>query len=189
MKPYSLIWQHYSKDSETGKYFNVSDDFALPYFIDGSVKERFETNGDAVLSEIHLLRGVLVGYSEKSPLTCTEQFKAIAPSILEDLRKHFSFATIEQLIVNIAAFMRKENGGTASFKALLNGVTICPESSVIKFDCCSDLMPKIKSDDLKNRAWGINKFKELVEQVEENDINPEYIENLRAYKSWIKTLN
>lgn len=188
MKQFSIVWKHFSKESDLGIHLSAEEDFALPFFVDGNDKQKFEESKLAELSEIHLLRGTLVAYNDNPPATNTTIFKKSARQIIEDLRIHFQFDTTEKLIVDISAYMRQENGDIVSYRALLAGTEILPESSVIKFDCCSDLINLLKRDKLEDRQQAIQKFKDLISRIDEKEINPDFKENLLEYKKWIKTI-
>jgi len=187
MKEYSIIWKQLSKGSVIGKHLNVSEDFALPYFVDGNDKQNFEQSSLDNLSQFHLLRGILMGYFDKPPIFInTHIFKLKTATILEDLQKHFDYDTIENLILNISAYIRKENGVNASFKALLAGSDICPESSKIKFDCCTDLYNLLARDQFHDKGWGKKKLGDLLQQIEISEINTEFISQIDRYREWLE---
>jgi len=185
MKDYSIIWLPFSKDSEVGKYLNIQQGLALPYFIDGNDKRKFEHSNLDGLTQLHLLRGILVGYFENPPLVNIETFKENVRPILNDLQSHFDFDSLEKLILDIAAYIRKENGDRVSFKALLAGTEICSDSSKIKFDCCTDLYNLLERDRFSDKEWGKKKLRELINQIDRNEIEPALIKHLNTFKHWI----
>lgn len=186
MKDYSIIWKQFSKTSELGEILEVSEDFALPYFVDGADKLKFEEFRLESLSKFHLLRGILVGYYDQPPILETHIFKLKAKTILMGLQEHFAHDTMENLILNISAFIRNENGDDASFKALLAGCKICPESSKIRFDCCTDLYNLLERDQYYDRKWGKEKLGELLQQIELSEINTDLISQIDTYREWLE---
>ncbi|PWN06474.1 hypothetical protein [Rhodohalobacter mucosus] len=184
MKEYSIIWIPFSKDSDVGQRIMDSKDFALPYFVDGNDKQQFEESNPGGLSPVHLLRGILVGYSDEPPIVDTSTFKQKAKVILMDLQNHFDYDSLEDLILNISAFIRQENGDTASFEALLTGTKICPESSKIKFDCCTDLYNLLEREQFHDKEWGKKKLGELLYQIERDKINPTFVSYIDTFKEW-----
>jgi len=184
MKGYSIVWKQYSKDSDLGKHLEVSEDFSLPYFIDGDDKLMFEESNLNELTEIHLLRGILVGYFDEPPMIDTEIFKSVVKTILIDLKEHFKIESIEKLILNMAAFLRKENGDKISFKALLTGTEICPESSQIKFDCCTDLYNQLVRNDFTDKEWGKKKLNVLLNRIDKTKINPAFLDYFEKFKNY-----
>lgn len=186
MKEYSIIWKQISQNSSLGEILEVSEDFALPYFVDGVDKQKFENFSLDSLSEIHLIRGVLVGYYDQPSMLDTRIFKFKAKTILMDLQKYFAYDTMENLILNVSAFIRNKNGDDASFRALLTGSEICPESSKIKFDCCTDLYNLLERDQFHDKKWGQEKLGELLQQIEVSEINTDFISHKDTYREWLE---
>ena len=186
LKEYSIIWKQFSQNSGLGEILEASEDFALPYFVDGADKKKFEEFSLDSLSEIHLLRGILVGYFDQPPILDTHIFKLKSKTILMDLQKHFAFDTMENLILNISAYIRNENGDDTSFQALLAGSEICPESSKIKFDCCTDLYNLLERDQYHDKKWGKEKLGELLHQIEVSEINTDFISHIDTYRQWLE---
>jgi len=183
VKEFSIIWKQFSKNSDLGRHLKTEDDFGLPYFVDGKNKQEFENSKLKRLSEFNLLRGILVGYFDNPPIIDTNIFKQKAEIILEDLKDHFNFESTEKLILDIATFLRNENGDQVSFIALLAGTEILPNSSVIKFDCCTDLYNQIERDDYSNKELGKKKLHELLNQIDKKKIDPAFIQHFETYKN------
>lgn len=186
MKEYSIIWKQFSKDSKVGEHLNIQQDFALPYFVDGKDKQKFKNSNLNELSQIHLLRGILVGFFDNPPIVNTEIFKDHVKPILYDLQSHFEYESLEKLILNIAAYIRKENGDRASFKALLAGTEICPDSSKIKFDYCADLYNLLERGQFSDKKWGKEKLSELINQIDRKRIKPALIKQINTFKQWLE---
>jgi hypothetical protein len=184
-KEYSVIWKTFQAFSDLGKQLGAEKDFSFPYFIDGDDKEKFEEGTLNNLTEIHLLRGLLVGYFDNPPTIDTNYSKTLFPNSIEDLRIHFNVETTEKLILDIASFIRRENGDYASHIVLRTGLELIPNNSKIRFDLCSDLYNMLGRKDYKQGEQGINLLKENLEKINIDDIRPEFIEYLTQFKEFI----
>ena len=184
-KEYSIIWKPFKSNCELGKHLNAEKDFSLPYFIDGEDKIKFESGSLSNLAEIHLLRGLLVGYFDKPPIIDTDYSKTLFKNAIEDLKLHFDFKTTEKLILDIASFIRRENGDYASHLALRTGLELIPNNSKIRFDLCVDLYNMLERKDYKQTEQGINLLKENLEKINSEDISPDFIQYLSQFKEFV----
>jgi hypothetical protein len=185
MKEYSLVWKQFSKNSDIGKHLEVSDDSALPYFIDGVDKENFDKRIPFEFNQMHLLRGVIVGYSDHPPTVNMQVFKYVAPMILNDLNEYFKCTSLEELIYEIASHIRKENGDHVSLEALLNGIEICPASSKIKLDCCIDLFNLLERNEFPYKEYGKQKLFEVINLIDKSQINPDFLDTMDEIEEWL----
>jgi hypothetical protein len=185
MKEYSIIWKTFNANSELGKYLGAVEDFSLPYFIDGDDKKRFELGTLNNLAELHLLRGLLVGYFDNPPTLDIIYSRTLFRNAIEDLRKHFNFQTTEHLILDISSFIRRENGDFASQTALRTGIELMPDSSKIKFDLCVDLYNLLERNEYKKTEEVINLLKENLAKINTNEIKPEFIGFLKHFQEFI----
>jgi hypothetical protein len=184
-KEYSIIWMPFSSNSDLGKHLGTKEDFSLSYFIDGDDKKRFEEGTLDHLSEIHLLRGLLVGYFDNPPTLDIDYSRTLFKYVIEDLRKHFEFQTTEQLVLDVAYFIRQENGDFASQIALRTGLELIPSSSKIRFDLCGDLYNKLERDEYNNTEEGLHLLSENIAKINTNDIRPEFIEHLQMFQDFV----
>jgi hypothetical protein len=184
-KEYSIIWKSFIANSELGKHLGAVEDFSLPYFVDGDDKERFELGTLNNLSELHSLRGLLVGYFDNPPTLDIIYSRTLFKNAIEDLRKYFNFQTTENLILDISSFIRRENGGFASQKALRTGLELMPDSSKIRFDLCVDLYNLLERNEYKKKEEGINLLKDNLAKINTNEINPDFIGYLKQFQDFI----
>ena len=185
MKLYSLIWKTFEADSDLGQHLGAEIDFSLPYFVDGTDKENFEKGLLNNFAEIHLLRGLLVGYYDNPPTIDTKYTKTLFLRVIEDLKRHFNFETTEQLILDIASFIRRENGDKASHIALMTGLEIIPDNSKIRFDLCVDLYNMLDRNEYKNIDQGVKLLRENIESINTDEIRPDFIEYINQFKDFI----
>jgi hypothetical protein len=185
MKEYSIIWKTFNANSELGKYLGAVEDFSLPYFIDGDDKKRFELGTLNNLAELHLLRGLLVGYFDNPPTLDIIYSRTLFRNAIEDLRKYYNFQTTENLIIDISSFIRRENGDFASQTALRTGIELMPDSSKIKFDLCVDLYNLLERNEYKKTEEVINLLKENLAKINTNEIKPEFIGFLKHFQEFI----
>lgn len=185
-KEYSIIWKSFTANSDLGNHLGATNDFSFPYFIDGDDKIKFEQGTLSNLTEIHLLRGLLIGYFDNPPIIDTDYSRTFLKYVIEDLRRHFDFQTTENLILDISSFIRRENGDIASHIALRTGLEILPNSSKIRFDLCVDLYNMLERKEYKKTEEGINLLKENLEKINIDDIKPEFIEHMKQFKQFIK---
>jgi hypothetical protein len=185
MKEFSIIWKTFKASSEIGEHLGAETDFSFPYFIDGNDKDNFEKGILNNLNEIHLLRGILVGYFDKPPTIDTKYSKELFSKAIEDLRKHFNFETTEQLILDISSFIRVENGDYASHIALMTGLEIIQENSKIRFDLCVDLYNMLERNDYKNIYQGLIQLNDNLEKIDNDKIRPDFVEQLKLFREFI----
>ncbi len=184
-KEYSIIWKSFSANSELGNHLGSKKDFSFPYFIDGKDKIKFEQGALNNLTEIHLLRGLLIGYFDYPPTIDNEYSRTLFLRAIEDLRRHFDFQTIENLIIDISSLIRQENGDIVSHIALRTGLEFLPNSSKIRFDLCVDLYNMLERKEYKKTKEGIDLLKENLGKIHTNEINPEFIEYIIQFKHFI----
>ena len=184
-KEYSIIWKSFPANSDLGNHLGAKNDFSFPYFIDGNDKIKFEQGTLSNLSEIHLLRGLLIGYFDNPPSIDTDYSRTLFKNAIEDLRRHFDFQTTENLILDISSFIRRENGDIASHIALRTGLELLPNSSKIRFDLCVDLYNMLERKEYKKTEEGINLLKENLEKINTDDIKPDFIEYIKQFKQFI----
>lgn len=185
-KEYSIIWKQFSKDSDLGKHLNANEDFALPYFIDGVDKEKFKISVPMELSEMNLLRGILVGNNDNPPTIDSSISKSYYGQILNDLKDHFKFESIEKLILDTSAYLRKENGDSASLHSLLTGIELIPNSSLIKFDCCVDIFNLLERNEYADIDKGRTLLSDLSKEIDITKINPDFVKHIDEFEYWLK---
>lgn len=184
-KEYSLIWTTFKAGSDLGQHLGAENDFSLPYFVDGADKENFEKGLLNNFAEIHLLRGLLIGYFDNPPTIDTKYSKTLFPRIIEDLKSHFNFETTEQLILDTVSFIRQENGDKASHVGLMTGLEIIPNNSKIRFDLCVDLYNMLESNEYENIDQGLRLLEDSIEAIDTNEIRPDFIEYINQFKDFI----
>jgi len=184
-KEYSIIWKSFQASSDLGEHLGAEKDFSFPYFIDGDDKEKFEKGALNNLAEIHLLRGLLIGYFDNPPTIDTNYSKKLFHKAIEDLRIHFDFETTEKLILDIASFIRRENGDYASHIALRTGLEIIPDNSKIRFDLCVDLYNMLERNDYGHTRQGIKLLKENLDKINTDDVRPDFIEYLKQFQEFV----
>jgi len=86
---YSIFWCIFNKESEIGRKYNVWGDISLPYFMVGKDLIKFNETGEAELTEINLLMGIILRYSATPPLTVTHKVKPYFKDILRDLLSQY----------------------------------------------------------------------------------------------------
>lgn len=62
-----IFWQQYAPESELGQHLSAEDYFALPYFMNGTDRRKYEETHELYLDEFSLLKGILVGYEDEPP--------------------------------------------------------------------------------------------------------------------------
>jgi len=184
-KEFTIIWKSFSANSDLGNHLGAQKDFSFPYFIDGIDKIKFEEKKLSNLTELNLLRGLLIGFFDNPPFIDTDYSRTLIKRAIEDLRRHFNFQTIELLILDISSFIRRENGDAASHLALRTGLELLPNSSKIRFDLCVDLYNMLERKDYKRTEEGISLLKENLEKINTDEINPEFIEYIKQFKKFV----
>lgn len=176
---YNVIWQQFDKNSQLGIKLKASEDFALPYFVQESDKPPKQ-----VVPEKQLLFGILVGYSDKPPTVNIVASKKLFPQILQDLKQGFKYESLEEMILDVSANIRINNGDLPSFYALFAGTEICPKSSKIKFDCAMNLYSLIKKEKFDKKK-GMAILQALVRQIDIKNINADFIPYLDRLKNYL----
>ena len=188
-KEYSLVWKTFLANSNLGKNLGAERDFSLPYFIDGNDKIRFEQGTLYNFAEIHLLRGLLIGYFEEPPQVDINYSRTLFKKVIEDLKKYFDFQTTENLILDISSVIRRENGDFASHIALITGLEFNPESSKIRFDLCVDLFNMLERNEYKKKDVGINLLNENFKKIKAKEIRPDLVEYLKHFQDYINNMS
>ena len=183
---YRIIWKHFDKASSIGKHLVAKENFSLPYFLTDEDLKMFEKKENVNLNSIHLVKGLLVGYFDKPEEVDTNFAKAIAKTIILEQIVTFKAATLENLILDLSAFLRDSYGQIVSLQALMAGIELLPESSAIKYDCCIDLINCIDDNELDDKISAIQKLKLILTSIELNSLNPDLLED---YREMIKISN
>lgn len=173
---YSIIWKHFDKNSETGNHLDAGENFSLPYFLDGEEKKLFDNKQHVVtLHSFHLVKGLLIGYFDKPPGIDTSFAKAKAKKIITEQLATFKASSLEDLIIDLSSYLRDTHGQQASLQSLITGIELIPESSTIKYDCCIDLINCIEDQEIEDRISAIQKLKEILSNINPEDLNPDLI--------------
>ncbi len=187
-KPFTIIWKQFNADSPLGEHLNATKDFALPYLIDGNEIEDFQSGKFTDLKELHLLRGIILGYSESPDIKNIEYSKSLFPAILSDLSSNYNINDTETLLLDISAFIRQENGMEACFMALKNATEILPNSSKLKFDCCIALYTLLEDNKFPDFKEGVKLINRLSDEIDPNQISPELVKHIDSFKIDIEKL-
>ncbi len=183
MANYSIIWKHFDKESKIGLHLKANEGFSLPYFIDGTDKDAFEKKLPVDLHAVHLIRGLLVGYFDKPPEVDTSFAKQKAKELINEHLGMFGASSIEDFILDLSFILRDKNGQEASLQVLMAGIEILPDSHLIKYDCCLDLLNCIEDDVVPERLAGIQKLRELLSVIDSTKIHPDLLGDLEVMKS------
>src|SRR5699024_2346326 len=84
-KSFTIIWKEFSQDSPLGEHLKVTQDFSLPYLIDEDEIKQMENNQITDLKEIHLIKGIALGYSDQPDLDNNEYYKTLFTIILNNM--------------------------------------------------------------------------------------------------------
>jgi len=172
---YKIIWKHFDKSSGIGKHLKAQEDFSLPYFIDGDEKRKFEQQEAVSLNQIHLVRGLLVGYFDKPPKIDTNFAQSKAKEIIAEQLTNFGAASLESLILDLSTYLRDTFGQLTSLQSLMTGVELVPESNAIKYDGCIDLINCIDDNQLEDRLAAVQQLKILLSKIDVKGLNPELV--------------
>ena len=186
---YSIIWKHFKSDSASGIHLKAPRHFSLPYFVDGKDKQLFEKKMPIELNVLHLIKGLLVGYFDQPPGVDTSFAQQKAKDILTEHLETFSSSSLENLILDFSAHLRKINGNEASLQALIAGIEIAPESNSIKYDCCVDLYNFVENSyEEAERKKGINRLTLLLNEIDESALDADLRSDLTLMKRNVQTL-
>lgn len=135
MQEHAIIWMPYAEDSDIAKQFGARGDIELPFLVYGEEAVRFNRGEGANVNEFNLMIGLLVEYFTP-PMSATHKikpyFKDILLGLLEEFRCHRGYDSIEQCIMVISAYLKKNHGESFGIRALKTGLVIVPDSSKIK---------------------------------------------------------
>jgi hypothetical protein len=173
---YTIFWQQYSPNSQVGQYWQVTENFALPYF---AVKDKRDA------PEKQVLFGILIGYNDNPPAVNIEYTRSLFPKILRHLQKGFDYESLEKLILDVAANLRENVDDLLSYRVLINGTEIEPSSSKIKFDCAMSLYNLILKNDFSDIEKGKSILRKLVNNINKNDINPNFVLHLNRVRDFV----
>ena len=168
---HSIVWKECGANSRYAERFFVPGfEGYLPFFIFGEELEKFENKESVELKEDHLLKGILYGLNEfdNSPKPWHQsKDRETLLYLLDILGNGFNFESPEDMILNVAARIREDNGNSVSRIVLEVGKNLMPESSKIKCDLIFDLWAVISERDentefLKNHQRLIDFLRKLI---------------------------
>lgn len=135
---WSLVWQPCSPGGELGRHFGVERYRGyLPFFVDGENLARLRHGGEVELDELALLKGILCGLSEldgEGPIAEFQQDRTTLYYLLNYLGTGFGRRSPEQMILNVAAQVRRRNGPVPAATVLREGTRLVRGSSKIRGD-------------------------------------------------------
>ncbi|MFC1657416.1 hypothetical protein ACFL2P_02460 [Candidatus Moduliflexota bacterium] len=175
MNDYSIVWLPIKEGSDLSRHLDATGALSLPWFLEDAKKRSFERQAETNLEAIDLLKGLLVAYMDEAPAVDMGLFRRHVPRILEDLRDFFAVTSLEILLLEAAALLREGSGDGVSFRALLSGAEILPESSKIKCDCSIDLWNLLESGEVTDTDWGFGELKRMCGDIDLDDILPHII--------------
>jgi len=181
-KSFTIIWKEFSQDSPLGEHLKVTQDFSLPYLIDEDEIKQMENNQITDLKEIHLIKGIALGYSDQPDLDNIEYSKTLFPIILTDMVNNLQIKDTETLLLDISAFIRQENGIEASFMALKNATEMKPKSSKLKFDCCVTLYNLLQENLFPDFKEGVRLINKMADEIKPEEISPELRKHIKQFK-------
>ena len=168
---FSLLWLPYAYKDADGLNLLLPDSFKghLPWFIWGDNKDKFEATGSFRLSPDFLLKGILYGMSPDAFKVGISYSEDDYLFILEKLRRHYEYRSMEALISGTAYSIKTTNGILPCLSALKTGVHLLPESSAIKSDYIMGLWEKACED--KDDMGIYEKILELLPEIDLTAIN------------------
>lgn len=132
---YSIVWKEFGPASDVAQRFWVSGkEGGLPFYVDGKKLEQLENGQQFEINEAMLLKGIMVGFSDKGLYVNTDDNKELLKSLLPLLAKGFHNMSVEQMILDLAFNLKDTSSIYAAFKCLNNGLLIEPDSSMIRSD-------------------------------------------------------
>jgi len=139
---YSVIWQPCSKANDLANRFYVpSYTGHLPFFLDGTDLDLFRKKHPVELTELHLLKGILLGLHEFDTLPIISSHpedKDTLLYLLDALGNGFRCSSPNQMILDIAYRIREANGNLPSSLILKTGHELIPSCSKIMSDLICD---------------------------------------------------
>jgi len=145
-EPFTVVWQECGEDSEYARRFGVADfDGYLPFFLSGEEVSKIESDDGVMLTERHLLLGILYGLNiaGKGSIRLREQDEEVLISLVDTLSEGYGFETIEEMIIDASTRIRNINGTHPSQLMLETGNKLVPESDQIKEHLILDLWCEI----------------------------------------------
>ena len=181
-RSYAIIWQQFDKGSDVGLRLKATNEFGLPYFVDGIDKTNFEKKLPVNLNPLHLILGLLVGYFDKPPAVDTAFAKQNTKQILIEHLEAFKTESLEDLILDFAAHLREQHGPEASLQALMTGVELVPDSNNIKYDGALDLYSCMEDGIIQNKAGGTQKLAQLLDGIDAKTLDPALLDDYQSLK-------
>ena len=180
---HSIVWKECGANSRYAERFFVPGfEGYLPFFIFGEELEKFENKKSVELKEDHLLKGILYGLHEfdNSPKPWHQsKDRETLLYLLDILGNGFNFESPEDMILNVAARIREDNGNSVSRIVLEVGKNLMPESSKIKCDLIFDLWAVTSERDGNTEFLKV--INSLIDLIDLNDINKEAKEHVCYY--------
>ena len=169
-EPFTIAWQECGENSEYAKRFYVPDfDGYLPFFLSGEEISKIESDDGVMLTERHLLLGILYGLNiaGEGSIRLREQDEEVLIGLVDTLSEGYGFETHEEMIVDASTIIRNINGTQASRLILETGHRLVPQSSEILEHLILDLWSEIS---LYNDAR-ITTLEEISYRVKEMDLS------------------
>lgn len=179
-----IHWKEFPIESPLGEHLKATNVFFLPYLINMEEVEKMKQKDLVDLKEIHLLKGIILGYNEKQGNKNSEYSKTLFPRILSDLAEGFRITT-ETLILNISADIQKQHGSEAWFIALKNAIEIFPESSPLKYECCVALYSLLEENAFPDFNEGVKLLHQMAEEIHAEEIDLKLRKNIDLFKEEI----
>jgi hypothetical protein len=111
----------------------------VPVFVDGQAFREFEETRRVDITPRALLFGAILNAHEDPPAVDTRPFREALSALLEALARDFQSPSMEELLLDVAAVVRKDHGGDLSRRALENTIALFPSFHRARSDLVADL--------------------------------------------------
>lgn len=169
---FTILWQECGENSEYAKRFNVPNfDGHLPFFLSGEEVSKIGSEDGVLLTERHLFLGILYGLNiaGEGSVRLRVKDEKVLIDLLDILREGYGFETLEEMILDASARIRKINGSHPNQLILETGNKLVPNSSKIKSDLIMALWAEIS--DKEDNIELLEKIPVLVEEIDVKEIH------------------
>ena len=172
-EPFTIVWKFGEETHEYAKQFNIPDfGSSLPFFLSG---KEVESDDNFLLTQRHLLLGILYGLNEELPIAAVEE---VLINLVDILSEGFGFETLEEMILDVSTRVRDINGTTPSWLILETGHRLVPQSSKILEHLILDLWFEVSFS--KDNLALLEAIPVWVEKIDLSAIHP-YSKQLVCY--------
>ncbi|MEO6865026.1 MAG: hypothetical protein ABI229_06220 [Gemmatimonadaceae bacterium] len=129
---FAMIWRNFRETSPTNRRLGPSQVVSFPYMLEGDARQAMQAGQRVALGPVELLRGIMIGYLDLPPVV--DVSKPHLRDALDDLVTLLSAPSLEILLIDAAADMRERHSMESARIALETGMTILPQSSLMRSD-------------------------------------------------------